>query len=74
MLWNLDFEEVLIWSAIRFTSWMIDVGELLLLLFSMDVIDLIPFQVFLMSLLLLLKKSVKYFCVESLRRVESKFR
>ena len=74
MLWNLDFEEVLIWSAIKFPSWMIDVGELLVLLFSIDVIDLIPFQVFLMSLLLLLKKSVKYFCLESLRRVESKFR
>ena len=53
---------------------MIDVGELLVLLFSIDVIDLIPFQVFLMSLLLLLKKSVKYFCLESLRRVESNFR
>ena len=52
---------------------MIDVGESLLLIFFIDIIDLIPFQVFLMSLLLLLKKSVKYFCLEFLRRVESKF-
>ena len=50
------------------------IGESLLLLFFIDIIDLIPFQVFLMSLLLLLKKLVKYFCLESLRRVESKFR
>ena len=45
-------------SAIKFSSWMIDVGESLLLLFFIDIIDLITFQVFLMSLLLLLKKTV----------------
>ena len=60
-------------SAVKFPSWMIDTGESLLLLFFIDIIDLIPFQVFLRSLLLLLKKSVKYCCLESLRRVESKF-
>ena len=52
---------------------MIDGGESLLLLFFVDIIDLIHFQVFLMSLLLLLKKSVYYFCLESLRRVKRKF-
>ena len=60
-------------SAIKFPSWMIHVGESLLLLFFVHLIDLIPFQVFLMSLLLLLKKSVKFVLLESLRRVESKF-
>ena len=50
---------------------MINVGKPLLLLFFINIIDLIPFQVFLMSLLLLLRKSVKYCCLKSLRRVES---
>ena len=60
-------------SAIKFPSRMVDVGKLLLLLLFLDIINLIPFQFFLMPLLLLLKKSVKYCCLESLRRVESKF-
>ena len=33
-------------SAIKFHSWMIDFGESLLLLFFIDIIDLIPFQFF----------------------------
>ena len=43
-------------SVIKFSSWMIDVSESLLFSFFADIIDLIPSQVFLMSLLLLLKK------------------
>ena len=34
-------------SVIKFPSWMIDVGESLLLLHFRDITDLIPFQIFL---------------------------
>ena len=56
-------------SAIKFRSWIIDVGESLLLLFLIEIIDLIPFQFLLISWLLILKKSMKYCYLESLRRV-----
>ena len=52
-------------------NYWVDVGESLLLLRFIDITDLIPFQIFLM--LLLLKKSLKYYYLESLKIVESKF-
>lgn len=55
-------------SAIKFTSWVISVGESLL-----PLVFVMPFQVFLMSLLLLLKNSLKYCCLEFLKEGESKF-
>ena len=43
-------------------------------LLFIDILDLIPFQVFLILILLILKMSMKYRCLESLRGLENKFR